>query len=580
MKRRWSLLWMLWLCVLALTTGCDSGSSINPIPSTTVTVTGPDEVNIGDTITLTAATSPTQTVTWSSSDEAIATINSNGVVTGVTAGTATITATATDGSDITATHAVTVKASATPPATTITISGDSEVIVDQSITLTATTSPTQTVIWSSSDEAIATVNSDGVVTGVAAGEITITATADDGTKDTHNIEVLALTPAEIIVTIISENNEPGVKDRYVWAGETITLDADVTPSQAVTWSSSDDNIATIDPNSGEVTGVLVDSDGTTRLYETADVEVTATADDGTEATFTVTVRPPELILTVDATSSLDAAIPIFGTGSYDLTVKWGDGSDPVTITTGISSSNPKHHTYSASGSYDIAITANDLTFGADKSWGSQGLAMDYDGYSLTPIVAIKSFGKAKFINNPYTFASDWALEMPAHDLDTPYLEGDLNHMFTGNTSFDSNVSHWDVSKVTDMTNMFSGSAFNQDLSSWNVASVTNMSYMFSYNAAFNQDLSGWDLASVTNMEGMFEGAEAFNQDVSTWDVTNVTIMDYMFYGASEFDNGGQSMDNTVNPDAHPSWNEKGTLAPTNMFLDSAIDSSGNGPSWY
>ena len=41
-----------------------------------------------------------------------------------------------------------------------------------------------------------------------------------------------------------------------------------------------------------------------------------------------------------------------------------------------------------------------------------------------------------------------------------------------------NISNWDVSNVTNMERMFSGSSFNQDISSWDVSNVTNMSEMF------------------------------------------------------------------------------------------------------
>ena len=67
-----------------------------------------------------------------------------------------------------------------------------------------------------------------------------------------------------------------------------------------------------------------------------------------------------------------------------------------------------------------------------------------------------------------------------------------------------------------------------------MSSVTNMSYMFYGASSFNQDVSEWDVSNVTHMSYMFYGASSFNQDVSEWDVSNVTNMSYMFYGASSF----------------------------------------------
>jgi surface protein len=69
---------------------------------------------------------------------------------------------------------------------------------------------------------------------------------------------------------------------------------------------------------------------------------------------------------------------------------------------------------------------------------------------------------------------------------------------------------WNVSLVTDMSEMFDGaSTFNADISGWNTSSVTNMYGMFLDASAFNADISGWDTSSVTDMEGMFEDASAW-----------------------------------------------------------------------
>ena len=54
------------------------------------------------------------------------------------------------------------------------------------------------------------------------------------------------------------------------------------------------------------------------------------------------------------------------------------------------------------------------------------------------------------------------------------------------------------------------SSFNSNISSWDVSSVTNMRWMFYDASSFNQNLSNWDIASVTDMEGIFSGETGLN----------------------------------------------------------------------
>ena len=67
----------------------------------------------------------------------------------------------------------------------------------------------------------------------------------------------------------------------------------------------------------------------------------------------------------------------------------------------------------------------------------------------------------------------------------------------------------DVSKITDMSSLFSDLDFNGDISKWDVSNVTNMEYMFCY-SKFNGDISGWDVSNVMNKEYMFKNAPIEN----------------------------------------------------------------------
>ncbi|MCI9178196.1 MAG: Ig domain-containing protein, partial [Clostridia bacterium] len=129
---------------------------------------------------------------WTSSNQAVATVDENGLVTGETVGNAIITATTTDESNLSATCNLTVKI----PVTGISLNKTSaKVEIGKTINLIATVEPenatNKEIKWESSNTSIATVSNTGVVTGVANGTVTITATSLDNEtiKKTCSVEV-------------------------------------------------------------------------------------------------------------------------------------------------------------------------------------------------------------------------------------------------------------------------------------------------------------------------------------------------------------------------------------------------------
>ena len=149
-------------------------------------------VEAGKSLTLTATVTPDnatdKTVTWTTSDRSVATVDSTGIVIGIKAGTATITAKA---GEKTATCTVTVTAASTEPevvsVTGVTLDKTTATLdIDQSITLTATVAPenatNKAVTWASDKTDVATVDANGKVTAVAAGTANITVTTQDGGK--------------------------------------------------------------------------------------------------------------------------------------------------------------------------------------------------------------------------------------------------------------------------------------------------------------------------------------------------------------------------------------------------------------
>jgi surface protein len=112
---------------------------------------------------------------------------------------------------------------------------------------------------------------------------------------------------------------------------------------------------------------------------------------------------------------------------------------------------------------------------------------------------------------------------------------DMSELFKDKSEFNDGISQWDVSKVANMGYMFwSAQSFNQPVGNWDVSNVINMHGMFEDAYAFNQPVGDWDVCKVTDMGGMFEDAYAFNQEIGNWDVSNVTDMKVMFYEAHAF----------------------------------------------
>ena len=256
-------------------------------------------VKVGATAQLTATVGPEgapQDVSWTSSATSVATVDKNGKVTGVKAGTATITAKTTTGNK-TATCKVTVTSS-TVAVTGVTLNKSTTTIkVGGSETLVATVKPdnatNKKVTWSTSAGSVAKVDANtGEVTGVKAGTATITATTEDG-KKTASCKV-TVTANTVAVTGVSL--EP--TSLSLETGKTQTLKATVKPTNAtnqkVTFKSSAPTIASVDASTGKVTALKA---GTATITVTTDdgkktATCKVTVTDGTVKVTTINILNP------------------------------------------------------------------------------------------------------------------------------------------------------------------------------------------------------------------------------------------------------------------------------------------------
>jgi len=112
----------------------------------------------------------------------------------------------------------------------------------------------------------------------------------------------------------------------------------------------------------------------------------------------------------------------------------------------------------------------------------------------------------------------------------------MQELFKGKTAFNGDLSEWDTSSLTTAYQMFySCPLFNSDISNWDVSNVENFQGMFNGNAAFNADISKWNTSKAKTMQGMFKDAINFNQDISDWDTSHVENFVSQFEGAERFD---------------------------------------------
>ena len=117
-------------------------------------------------------------------------------------------------------------------------------------------------------------------------------------------------------------------------------------------------------------------------------------------------------------------------------------------------------------------------------------------------------------------------------------------------------------------------SFNGDLSSWEVGQVNDMSRMFLCEDAssFNGDLTRWEVGQVLNMDMMFCGADSFNGDLSNWEVGQVQSMKFMFRSASAFTHqlGGAWSTSTADKDRMFLYSP-GTIAGRTKTADGTIE---------
>ena len=264
-------------------------------------------------------------ITWSSSNDSVATVSQTGDVATRAVGTATITATSEGASG-----SATVTVSPVPVASIEAQPATATLVVGATVALTAQVKDAngalldRAVSWSSDAPSVATVSPTGVVTAVAPGSATITVQAE-GRSATAAITVNRAPVAAVAVTPSSVSVAVGSK--VTLAATATVADGSAVTDRVITWTSSDLGIAVVS-TTGEVTGVAPGSATITATTEGKSGASTVTV--VRPAVSSVVVQPQSASLPLGASTTLTATVTdVTGAIATGASVTWASSNTAV-----------------------------------------------------------------------------------------------------------------------------------------------------------------------------------------------------------------------------------------------------------
>jgi trimeric autotransporter adhesin len=300
-------------------------------------------------------------VTWSSNSNSIAVVSTSGLLTGNAAGTTTISATL---GTLSGTTQVTVSAptvasiAVTPVGLTLAIGINQQYVATATYSDGSSADLTSGVTWSSSDTNTATINSSGLATTVAAGQVTITATLG-ALSDQSTLTIVAAHLSSISVTPSVVSISAGTTQQFTATGS--FDDGSTQLLQNVTWSSSS-NSATMS-SSGLATGV---STGTATITATSgSVSGTASLTVTGASLVSIAVTPANSTMAPDTIKQFTATGTFSDSSTQDISglVVW-------------TSSSPAHATISSQGlATGLAAGTTTITAIYGTISGSTGLTV-------------------------------------------------------------------------------------------------------------------------------------------------------------------------------------------------------------
>jgi len=274
----------------------------------------------------------TDLVTWSSSTIANATVSASGLVKGVAAGSATITATL---GSITGSTSVTVTA---PSISSISVTPDDMTLaigVGQQYTASAIYSDGSIqdlatgVTWTSSNTSVATIDSNGLATTLAAGTTTITATVGTFTDSS----VITVVPAHLQTITLTPTNvtmAAGTQQQFTAVGNFDDGSTQVLVSAL--WSSSSTSVLTIDQNG---LALAVGPGSSTVSVTSGTVSASTSVTVSTATLVSLTIAPANSSMPDDATKTFSATGTFSDNSTQDMTlaVLWSSSAPGVATIT-------------------------------------------------------------------------------------------------------------------------------------------------------------------------------------------------------------------------------------------------------
>ena len=404
-----------------------------------------------------------ETISWTSSNESVVTVDDNGLVTAVNKGIATITVSTSNGKSdycvVTVKDPTVYVVSIKLSASSIQLrSGEEQQLI---ATIRPSSATNKTLVWSSSNESVATVDQNGVVRGIKAGNAVITATTCDGSNISATCAV-----------IVSVSPTDGT------AYAVLTDDGDLIFFRSIKKYSNLANTTVTDINGKDMQGIVftnVESgshDWTKSKYN-KDIIRVLVADNTTICPTTMESMFEELtvVQSIDLNGFNTSSVTNMQFVFYDCSSLKKLNINDI-------------DTSSVTSMWGMFYNCNSLTnldVSGFNTSNVNNMAGMFEECSSLINLNLSNFNTGKVTSMNCLFSQCNALSsLNLTNIDTQNVT-DMSGMFEDCTSLTSlDVSHFDTSSVTDMYSMFNGchSLKSLDISSFNTSYVTNMNYMF------------------------------------------------------------------------------------------------------